>query len=127
MSGSKTVGQFIVSDTKNGIIVSTKAGDWQVKYSQSSSYGAALKNHIENADTNMLQMVLQIIYIASNACITDASLGSKVIDHMKSNLNQETRHLDADGDAKDMEIVKQNQKLKDGEKEGEKTKTGHKD
>ena len=83
MSGSKIIGSFIISDTKDNVIISTKSGDWQVRYNPLSKCGTTVKFHLDNNNFDALKLMLTAMYTSCNFCAVDVDFVEMVFQYTK--------------------------------------------
>lgn len=120
MSGSQKIGNYVVSDVKNGIIINDVNGDWQVKFSSNTQYYLAVKHYLKNNSHEELEVVFNVMFYATSTCITDMKLTEVVLNYFNETMSSEK--VSSDENEKDLEIVKENQNNKENER-----KNGHDD
>lgn len=117
MSGSKKIGNYIVSDTKNGIIINDKNGDWQVKFATGTQYYLAINHYMKNGSEEELGVVFNVMFYATATCVTDFGLVNVILNYFNEKTHpEESTVLD---DEKDLKIVKENQKHKEDEQDND--------
>lgn len=114
MSGSKTVGNFVVSDTKNGIIISDKNQHWKLTFSIGTAYYSAIKHHLENADEESMNVIFSSMLYATAFAATDLGMIEAITNYYNKKNNIKPVEVTEESEKEDIEIVKQN--LKDEEK-----------
>lgn len=117
MSGSRTIGNFIVSETKDAIIVSDKMQQWKLHLAIGTEYHAAMEHHLKNADIDQLEVVFNTMRYATAFAIVDFGMLTAIQDYYIKKTKATSDVVSEEEDAANLEAVKETQKLKDEKKE----------
>lgn len=119
MSGSKAIGNFIISDTKTGVIINDKNSQWKLQFSLGTSYHAAIQHYLRENSEEELNLLITTMFYATAFAVTDISLVKLIVDHYEGKVNKDLEPITKDSEEADLKVVKQNMELKDENEEAE--------
>ena len=114
---------FTVTETKYGIKIYDRHRKWHTEYNEDTHACQMIRHLLIEGKLKELEDVIAAIYYVAFNIVTDADLVAIVRDYFSEKFSDKLNPIDEEQDQKDLEEVKQNQKLKEELMDGEKENT----